>query len=201
MSRNIGTTASASNIISVASFGVFTAIDFFYGAVLASIFIALSFVPMVGTYAARGKLETKAAGNTAMIFAAIYAVLILIVYFTQITTLHNENIHQRVTDLLNYQNFSWFFNLNLLGYGMMSLSTFFAGLTIDARTKSDKALKIMLMGHGIFAVSSFIMPVLGVFTNMDGTDAAWIGSLVLLIWAAIFLPIGILSFNYFRKGA
>jgi len=205
MNKKIGMIASAANGFFVASFGVLTAIglldvDVFYWAVIASIFIALSFVPMVAAFAAKCKQEAKAKGNTAMIFAAIYATFILMVYFTQITTLHNESIGEEIGFMLNYLNFSWFFNLNLLGYGIMSLSTFFAGLTIYTQSKGDKVLKGMLMGHGIFFVSSFIMPVLGVFTNMDGTDATWIGGTVLLIWSAIFLPISILSFNYFRKG-
>jgi len=200
MDKKIGMIASAANALAVTTFAVFLVVDFYFGAVIASIFIALSFVPMVAAFAAKGKAETRATGNTAMIFAAIYATFILMVYFTQVTTLHNESIGGEIGFMLNYQNFSWFFNLNLLGYGMMSLSTFFAGLTVSGSTKTSKALRIMLMGHGIFFISSFIMPILGVFTNMDGSDATWIGSLVLLIWSAIFLPIGILSFDYFRKG-
>lgn len=199
LNKKIGMIASVVNMLAVAGFAVFLIADVFFMAVIASIFIALSFVPMVAALAADSVVEKRAAGNAAMVFAAIYAVLILIVYFTQITTLHNENIDGGIAFMLDYRNFSWFFNLNLLGYGMMSLSTFFAAFTINGKKKTDKVLKYLLAGHGVFFISSLIMPILGVFSNMEVNDASNIGTIVLSVWCAIFLPIGILSFKYFKE--
>jgi len=160
-------------------------------------FIAYSFVPLICSFAEYGKPQTKTAGKTAMIFAGMYATLILIVYFTQLTILRNETLSSEAVFLLDYSAFGLFFNLNLLGYGLMSLSTFFAGFTVDIRTKSDKALKCLLMLHGIFFISCLIIPILGVFSSMEGADI--IGTFVLLFWCAFFAPIGILSFAYFKK--
>ena len=61
------------------------------------------------------------------------------------------------------------FNYDLLGYGMMALSTFFIGLFI----------------------SCFIMPMTGVFTNMATGETGNGGTIALLIWCAYFFPIGV----------
>ena len=42
------------------------------------------------------------------------------------------------------------FNYDLLGYGMMALSTFFIGLSVQADSKADKWMKALMMIHGIF---------------------------------------------------
>ncbi|MCL2349880.1 MAG: hypothetical protein FWC67_00220 [Defluviitaleaceae bacterium] len=193
MNRKIGMVGAGLNALSVAVFAIALGFDIPFLGYSSSIFIALSFVLMVSAFS-----NKCAAGNAAMIFAAIYATFIILIYFTQLTTLRNEALSLEMARLLNYSAFSWFFNLNLMGYGLMSLSGFFASLTIKVRTKSHKILKYMLMGHGIFFISGFIMPILGIFTDMDGADI--IGTIVLLVWCAIFLPIGILSYLYFRDG-
>jgi hypothetical protein len=133
-----------------------------------------------------------------MIFAGMYAVVILLVYFAQVTTVHLESLTGQAETLLDYRKFGLFFNYDLLGYCFMALSTFFAGLTINVKTKSDKALKWLLLIHGIFAISCFIMPILGVFSSdMQGAD--WIGTAVLEFWCVYFIPIGILSYLHFKR--
>ena len=80
----------------------------------------------------------------------------------------------------------------------MALSTFFIGMTIEVKTKSDRALKYLLLIHGIFAISCFIMPMLGIF-NGDTQDADWIGIAILEFWCVYFIPVGVLSFIHFKK--
>ena len=86
------------------------------------------------------------------------------------------------------------FNYDQLGYGLMSLATFFAGLTIMPRTKADKWLKCLLMIHGVFFISCLVMPMLGVFR---ADSPAWIGVAVLEFWCLYFCPVSILSFMHF----
>ena len=59
--------------------------------------------------------------------------------------------------ILNYSNGGLFFSYDLLGYGMMALSTFFVGLTIDAKNKADQWLKCLMIIHGIFFFGCFII--------------------------------------------
>jgi len=196
MNRKIGMYSAIINVFAVIAFAIFILTGFSFGSYLASMLIAYSFVPLICSFSWHGRPETETAGKTAMIFAGMYATFILLIYFTQVTTLRNEVLTEQAMSLLDYTAFGWFFNLNLLGYGLMSLATFFAGLTVEIKTTADKALKYLLLIHGIFVVSGIIMPILGIFTGMEGAD--FIGTIILLFWCAMFTPIGILSFKYFK---
>ncbi len=88
------------------------------------------------------------------------------------------------------------FNYDLLGYAVMSLSTFFAGLTVKPQTKTDKWLKYLLMVHGVFFISCLVFPMLGLF---KADSPAWIGVAVLEFWCLYFCPISILSFLHFSN--
>ena len=66
------------------------------------------------------------------------------------------------------------------------------------KDRGDRALKILLLVHGVFAISCFILPILGIFsTDMEGAN--WIGTAVMEFWCAYFLPVTILSLRYFRR--
>jgi multidrug efflux pump subunit AcrB len=169
-----------------------------FGNYLASMLIAFSFVPMICAFAAKGKTETKAAGNTAIAFAGMYAVVILLVYFTQVTTVRLEVLNEQAKSLIDYTSMGLFFSFDLLGYCLMALSTFFTGMTIKIKRKSDKVLKWFLIIHGVFAIGCFIVPILGVFSSdMQGAD--WIGTAILEFWCVYFVPVGVLSFVHFKK--
>ena len=142
----------------------------------------------------------RVSANIGMIFSAIYAVLIFLVYFAQTTTVRLEGLNEQAAKLLDYGQGGLLFNYDLLGYGMMALSTFFIGLSIKAESKPDKWLKYLMIIHGVFFISCFIMPMTGAFTNMGTGDNGSGGTIALLFWCAYFLPIGILSYRHFGKG-
>jgi hypothetical protein len=190
--------ASAVTLLGVLGFAVSMVFGFDFGSFLTCIFIALGFVPMICAFAAFVGKEAKAPGYAAMAFAAVYAVLIVIVYFTQLTTVRLSLLSPQAAALLDYGNYGLMFNLDLLGYAFMALATFFIGLTIKAETKADKWLKALLLIHGVFAVTCFVMPMLGIFApGMTGGDL--IGTLVLEFWCAYFTPVCILAYVHFRR--
>ncbi len=196
MNRKIGMIGSLVNLVTVTCFAFFMLIRFTFGSYFVCIFLSISFMCMMAAFDSECTPDRKAAGRAALIFSGVYATIIMIVYFTQCTTVHNENLSQDVSRVLNFSNLSWIFNLDLLGYGIMALSTFFAGLTINVKNKKDKALKIMLMLHGMFFPGCFIMPMTGMFVRNVGTSSSG-GYIALEIWCLFFIPIGILSFMHF----
>ena len=198
MNNKIGKIGSIINAITVLAFAIFMLIDFSFGSYFVCIFLALSFVLMIATFENECTKENKVAGKVAMIFSAIYATLIVIVYFTQCTTVQNEVLSETAKQVLEYKRFGLLFNIDLLGYGMMALSTFFIGLTIDIKNQKDKVLKILLLLHGIFFISCLIMPMLGIFKPSDGTTTSG-GVIAMEIWCLYFLPIGILSYLHFKE--
>lgn len=198
MNKKIGMVSTIVNLCAVIGFALCMLVGTNYGGYFTSMFIAFSFVPMMCTLAAYGKPENRVAGYTSMIFAGIYAVLILLVYFAQVTTVWMDSLNEQALNILDYQKFGLFFSYDLLGYGLMALATFFAGFTIECKTKSDQWLKALLHIHGIFFISCFIIPMLGIFTE-DMQGANWIGVAVLEFWCMYFIPIDILMLMNFKK--
>jgi len=198
MNKKIGMYGAIVNFLGVLSFAVCMLIGSDFGSFISSIFIALGFVPMVCAYHTYRKKNSQTAGYIAMLFSAMYAVIIFLVYFAQTTAVRLDNLSDEVLKVIDYSKYGLFFSYDLLGYGLMAIATLFAGLTIEVKSKSDKWLKVLLMLHGIFAISCFIMPMLGLFSaDMQGAD--WIGTAVLEFWCVYFIPVSILSFFYFKK--
>lgn len=195
MNRKIGMYSAVVNAASVLAFAVFMLAGFTHGCYFASMFIAFSFVPMMCAYAGAAAEERKTAGYTAAAFSAAYAAVILLVYFAQLTTVRFGGLTEQAQALLDFQQMGLFFSFDLLGYALMALSTFFAGLTLDAQTASEKWLKALLLIHGVFFISCLSAPMLGIFT---AGGPAWIGVLVLEFWCVYFFPVGVLSFRRFR---
>lgn len=196
MNRKIGAYSSAVNFIAVICFALSMLFNFDYGSYFSSMFIAFSFVPMMCGYAHFAEKRVKLAGHVSVAFASIYAAIIVLVYFAQLTTVRLSDLTPQAAALLDFQQCGLFFNYDLLGYGAMSLAACFAGLTVTSRSKTDRWLKYLLMLHGVFFISCLIAPMLGLFR---ADSPAWIGVAVLEFWCLYFCPIGILSFLHFAK--
>ena len=191
MNRKIGMWASAVNAVSVGLFALSMLAGSPFLSYLSSMFIAFSFLPMMCSFCFYAPEDRKIPGMAAVAFGCIYGAMILLVYFAQVTTLRLETLTDQAQRLMDYQKFSLFFNYDLLGYGMMALSTFFAGLTLTRKS----ILKWLLLLHGIFFLSCFVVPMLGVFST-DGDPM--VGTILLTIWCLYFIPVGILSLKFFK---
>ena len=198
MNKNIAVVSSIVNTAAVFAFSVCMILKTNYGSYISSIFIAFSFIPMICAYCHYSSSDKKIAGLIAVAFSAIYGVFILAVYYAQLTAVIHDNLNQQASQIIDYSKYGLFFSYNLLGYGIMALSTFFAGLTINAASKLDQWLRLLLLIHGAFFFSCFIIPMLGWFgPDMQGVE--WIGVAVLQFWCIYFAPIGVISAIHFRK--
>lgn len=196
MNKKIGVYGSIANFIAVICFALSMLFGFNYGSYFSSMFIAFSFVLMMCSYAYFAEKEVKSAGYVSTAFSTIYTAIILLVYFAQLTTVRLNDLTRQAAVLLDFQQCGLLFNYDLLGYGVMSLATFFAGLTIKPQSKIDKWLKYLLMVHGLFFISCLTIPMLGVFKTDSPT---WIGIAILEFWCLYFCPISILSFLHFSN--
>lgn len=196
MNRKIAMLSSIINLIAVVGFAVSMLIGFNSGSYFFSMFIALSFMPMMWSFAFFSEKRQKLAGFVSAGFAAMYGAIILLVYFAQLTTVRLDSLSPEAAKILDFQQFGLFFNFDLLGYALMSLATFFAGLTVKAKRKSDKWLRNLLIVHGLFFISCLITPMLGLFKE---GGASWVGVAVLEFWCVYFCPISILSYLHFSR--
>lgn len=185
--------------LSVLLFAICMVIPFDFGCYFVCIFLSIGYVIMSAGFWNESDSNHKVAATTGIIFAAIYAAIVMLVYFAQTTTVMNEPLNAQADLLLNYSKGSLMFNYDLLGYGIMALSTFFLGLSLVPKTEVDKWLKALLMIHGIFFIGCFIMPMTGVFTSMKCGETSVGGVIALEFWCAYFIPVGILSFIHFNR--
>lgn len=197
MNRKIGMAGSLVTLAAVWGFALSMLFGSLFASYLTSMFIAWGFVPLICSFASQGEKDTKAAGYAAIAFASVYAVLIMLVYFAQLTTVRLSSLNEQAAGLINYGKFGLFFNYDLLGYAFMALATFFAAFTVRGKSQGTRWLKGLLLVHGIFAISCVIMPMLGIF-KADMKGGEWIGTAVLEFWCTYFTPVCILSFLHFK---
>ena len=201
MNKIIPKIGAAIVTLTVFLFAVFLIVDFPFGYYFVCMLLPIGYIMMAAGFHHESPEEQRVSANIGIIFSAVYAVLILLVYFAQTTTVRLEDLNEQASKILNYGKGGLLFNYDLLGYGMMALSTFFIGLSVKAESKPDKWLKVLMMIHGVFFISCFIMPMTGVFTNMGNGENGSGGTIALVFWCAYFLPIGILSYRHFGKNA
>ena len=199
MNRTIPKIGSAVVTITVFLFAACMIVDFSFGSYFVCMFLPLGYIMMAVGFQYESCEERRVPANIGVVIAAIYAVLILLVYFAQTTSVRLENLNEQAIRMLDFERGGLLFNYDLLGYGMMALSTFFIGLSINPNSKADKWLKYLMIIHGVFFISCFIMPMTGMFTSMANGEAGNGGTIALLGWCAYFLPIGVLAYKHFQK--
>ena len=195
----ISKTGSLIVTVTVFLFAVFLIINFSMGSYFVCLILPIGFIMMTAGLHNECEDDRKVASNIGLILAAVYATFIMLVYFSQLTTVKNEQLNEQAANLLEFGKFGLIFNYDLLGYGVMALSTFFTGLSMQPNNKTDKWLKALLMIHGLFFFSCTFMPITGMFAKMSSGGDGIGGRLALVAWCVYFLPVGILSFLHFKN--
>ena len=199
LNKMISKVGSAIVTVTVFLFAFFLIIDFSLGGYFVCLILPVGFIMMTAGLQNECEGDRKVPANIGLILAAVYATFIMLVYFAQLTTVKNELLNEQAANLLVFGKFGLIFNYDLLGYGVMALSTFFTGLSIKAINKIDKWLRALMMIHGVFYFSCTFMPITGMFVRMSSGGNGIGGRLALVAWCVYFLPIGILSLLHFRS--
>ena len=199
MNRTIPQIGAAIVAVTVFLFAVCLIFDFPFGSYFVCMFLPLGYIMMAVGFQYESYENRRVPANVGVAIGVIYAVLIFLVYFAQTTSVRLDDLNEQAIQILDFQRGGLLFNYDLLGYGMMALSTFFIGLSINPNSKMDKWLKYLMMVHGVFFISCFIMPMTGMFTGMAGGEAGNGGTIALLGWCAYFLPVGVLAYKHFQK--
>ena len=180
-------------------FAVCLIIDFSFGSYLVCMLLPIGYIMMAAGFHCESSEDRKVAANVGIVFSAVYTVLILLVYFAQTTNVRLDAMTEQAVMILDFKRGGLIFSYDLLGYGMLALSTFFIGLSIQAESKSDRWLKRLLMIHGVFFFGCFIMPMTGAFRSMSDGGTNTGGVIALVFWCVYFFPIGILSYKHFSS--
>ncbi|MEE3472665.1 MAG: hypothetical protein VZR24_18630 [Butyrivibrio hungatei] len=200
LNKIISKVGSSIVTVTVFLFALFLMINFPTGYFFVCLILPIGFIMMTAGIQNECEGDRKVAANIGLILAAVYATFIMLVYFAQLTTVKNELLNEQAANLLVFGKFGLIFNYDLLGYGVMALSTFFTGLSMKPKNKTDKWLRALMLIHGVFYFSCTFMPMTGMFAKMSSGGDGIGGRLALVVWCVYFLPIGILSFIHFTKG-
>ena len=200
LNKGVSKIGSAIVTVTVFLFAVFLIINFSMGYYFVCLILPIGFIMMTAGLNNECEGDRKVAANIGLILAAVYGTFIMLVYFTQLTTVNNEQLNEQASNLLEFNKFGLIFNYDLLGYGVMALSTFFTGLSIKSKNKIDKWLRALMMIHGVFYFSCMFMPITGMFVRVSSGGNGIGGRLALVVWCVYFMPIGILSFLHFYSG-
>ena len=199
MNIELSKAGAAAVAFTVFLFAVFIISDFTFGSCFVCMILPIGFIMMTAGLHHEADEDRKVAADIGMILSAVYAVLILLVYFAQDTTVNLAVLNEQAADMIDFSRGGLFLNYDLLGYGMMALSTFFTGLSMKADSRSDKWLKSLLTVHGAFFPACFIMPMTGMFMKMADGSSGNVGDIALLIWCIYFIPVGVLAFRHFNN--
>ena len=197
LNQTLSKVGSAIVTVTVFPFAIFLIINFSMGYFFVCLILPIGFIMMTAGLHNECGADRKVAANVGLILAAVYGTFIMLVYFAQLTTVNNEQLNEQAANLLVFNKHGLIFNYDLLGYGVMALSTFFTGLSMKPKNRTDKWLRALLMIHGVFYFSCTFMPITGMFARMSSGSNGIGGRLALVVWCIYFLPVGILSFLHF----
>jgi len=199
VNRRISRIGAAVVCATVFLFAVCLIADYSFGSYLVCMLLPLGYIMTVAGFQHEAKAERRVTANIGLVFSAIYATLILLVYFAQNTSVRLDGLDGEALRVLDFKRGGLLFNYDLLGYGMMALSTFFIGLSLQAESRADLWLKRLLMLHGLFFISCFVMPMTGIFSGMSDGETSRGGAMALVIWCVYFLPVGALAYRHFSQ--
>ncbi len=180
-------------------FAVCLLIDFSFGSYVVCMFLPIGYIMMAAGFHNESDDEHKVAASVGVVFSAVYAGSIFLVYFAQVTSVRLDDMPEQALRILDFKRGGLIFNYDLLGYGMMALSTFFIGLSIRAKCRTDRWLKRLMMIHGVFFFSCFLMPMTGIFSNMSAGESNEGGVIALVLWCVYFFPITVLAYQHFDR--
>ena len=165
MNKMIAKVGSAIVMVTVFMFALFLLINYSMGSFFVCLILPIGFIMMTAGLHNECENDRKVAANIGLTLAAVYATFIMLVYFTQLTTVNNEQLTDQAAKLLEMGKCGLIFNYDLLGYGLMALSTFFTGFSMKPKNKTDRWLRALMMIHGVFYFSCTFMPITGMFVK------------------------------------
>ena len=131
MNKTIAKVGSGIVTVTVFLFALFLIINFPRGYYFVCLILPLGFIMMTAGLHNECENDRKVAANVGMVLAGVYCVFIMLVYFTQLTTVNNEHLNEQATNLLSMGKLGLIFNYDLLGYGIMVFCNFLSVFNIS----------------------------------------------------------------------
>jgi hypothetical protein len=163
--------------------------------------LAPSFVAMMVSVHHFAPAEKKVWSHLGVAFSIIYAVLCAITYYTQLVVVRANSlgVSSDAMALFTFEPGSFLFAADMLGYGFMTLATL-ASAPVFGQGALERWLRRWFILHGLFALPTVIFPAFNFAQDADAMASTdMFGTLALLLWCAIFVPIPILLATLYRR--
>jgi len=174
-------------------FGVFVVLNNQMVYFTTVLFLAMVVVMMIISLKSFIAPEKKVFAECAFGFGAMYAILVSIVYYTQIAVVLKGTLNSDLLLIVSDIPGSVFFFLDMLGYVLLCLSTLFIAFAIGG---GNRLLQVFLLIHSSLFIPTFLLPFLPITFNTQNDVS---GSLILIMWCIIFAPVCFLLARYFAK--
>jgi hypothetical protein len=139
--------AAATLLVAVAGITATASIQPF--ATVVGFLLTLSFLVVMACIHSYAPEEKKVFSLVGLSFAIIYATLISINYFIQLTFVRQTTFDVSVFDMTNNQSMMWV--IEVLGYFFMGLSTLFAA-PVFGSSKVESLIKWLFVANGILGI-------------------------------------------------
>ncbi|OHD55416.1 MAG: hypothetical protein A2Y33_11505 [Spirochaetes bacterium GWF1_51_8] len=134
-----------------------------------------------------------------VISGAVYIVLCTAVYYIQLSVIQNNSLmlSNEILTPFVYTPGTPAFALDMLGYVFLCLGVL-ASSQVFGKDPLEKWLRRAMVINGLFAVPTFIYPLIPM-PNTAGASGDMFGSIALIFWCLIFIPVPVMLARYFRQ--
>jgi len=195
-SKTLGIFSSLLAALLTTLFGIFVVLDAKFIYFTSVLFLSISVVMMIISMKTFIPPEKEVFVNCAIAFGIMYALLVSLVYYTQISVVLKGTLSNELLKIVSDSPGTVFFYIDMFGYCFLCLATLFMAFAINRR---DVLFRVFLLIHSVLFVPTFLLPFLPVNFSTTETSGSTSGNFVLVAWAAIFVPVCLLLTRYFLK--
>ena len=100
LNKTIAKVGSGIVTVTVFLFALFLIINYSMGSFFVCLILPLGFIMMTAGFHNECENDRKVAANIGLVLSAVYCTFIMLVYFTQLTTVNNEQLTEQAANLL-----------------------------------------------------------------------------------------------------
>jgi hypothetical protein len=134
-------------------------------------------------------------------FSIVYAVMCSMVYYIQLVVVRTNSlgVSPDAMALFAFTPGSAMFAVDMLGYAFLTLATLVTS-PVFGDSLREKWLKRLFFVHGLFALPTIVFPALRFSQDSAAVESTSRGgSVALLFWCLLFLPISTILAVHFRR--
>lgn len=180
-------------VLVLVSLGGVTTPDLSFASVLTS---SVAFVVMQVAVLQLAPTGLRIFAVLAVSFGIMFSTYICLAYYVQLAVVRTNplDVSEPVLRLVRYAPGSVAFALDMLGFSFLCLSVL-ALYPLFAAT-GGRALKAAILVNGVLALPTFLFPIFFIVRGSAPSEVA--GSIVMLVWCVIFLPVPVLLARWLK---